>query len=146
MGNCITEDCKLEISSGSKIEAFDLAINMCDRFEIAGVDESETRFVLRDTDADEGVEGRYIEIDIQEVVDKPLKDVLAVIKEGRNDVVVKGYSRIVGYYSGIHNWNASKLSELKDRQEGTYGTPNFNPKHQDERRGSVYKMRVAYGN
>ena len=29
-------------------------------------------------------------------------------------------SRIVGYFSRIDNWNASKLAELKDRQGGNY--------------------------
>jgi len=30
-------------------------------------------------------------------------------------------TRIVGYYSQVHNWNKSKLGELKDRQKGNYG-------------------------
>ncbi len=29
-------------------------------------------------------------------------------------------TRIVGYYSKVHNWNSSKLGELKDRQAGEY--------------------------
>jgi ribonucleoside-triphosphate reductase len=33
---------------------------------------------------------------------------------------VYGMSRVVGYYSSINNWNASKLAELKDRQKGKY--------------------------
>jgi len=138
MGDCISEN--------SKIEAFDLAISHSDKFEIAGLDESETKFVLRNIEVSEGVNGRYLEIDIAEVESAPLKDVLAVINGDRNDIVVKGYTRVVGYYSGIHNWNNSKLSELEDRHVGTYGTPNFNPKHNDETKGSLNKMRVAYGN
>jgi len=33
---------------------------------------------------------------------------------------VDGISRVVGYYSNIKNWNASKLAEFKDRQKGNY--------------------------
>jgi len=29
-------------------------------------------------------------------------------------------TRIVGYYSKIHNWNKSKLGELADRHKGNY--------------------------
>ncbi|MHA1433806.1 MAG: anaerobic ribonucleoside-triphosphate reductase [Candidatus Heimdallarchaeota archaeon] len=33
---------------------------------------------------------------------------------------VYGMSRVVGYFSIIENWNKSKKSELKRRQEGNY--------------------------
>ncbi|MEA2071053.1 MAG: anaerobic ribonucleoside-triphosphate reductase [Asgard group archaeon] len=33
---------------------------------------------------------------------------------------VYGISRIVGYFSVIDNWNASKKAELKNRQKGNY--------------------------
>ncbi|NQT90157.1 MAG: hypothetical protein HQ558_02780 [Candidatus Omnitrophica bacterium] len=29
-------------------------------------------------------------------------------------------TRVVGYYSKVHNWNKSKLGELADRRKGTY--------------------------
>jgi len=29
-------------------------------------------------------------------------------------------TRVVGYYSKIHNWNKSKIGELADRHEGEY--------------------------
>jgi len=29
-------------------------------------------------------------------------------------------TRVVGYYSRVHNWNKSKLGELKDRHKGNY--------------------------
>jgi hypothetical protein len=31
-----------------------------------------------------------------------------------------GMSRVVGYYSIIENWNASKQAELVDRKKGIY--------------------------
>ena len=37
---------------------------------------------------------------------------------GSHDVIQM--TRIVGYYSRVSNWNASKLGELKDRQKGRY--------------------------
>ncbi len=33
---------------------------------------------------------------------------------------VYGMTRVVGYFSRVHNWNKSKLGELKDRQHGNY--------------------------
>jgi ribonucleoside-triphosphate reductase len=33
---------------------------------------------------------------------------------------VYGISRVVGYFSRIDNWNASKRAEFKDRQKGDY--------------------------
>ena len=33
---------------------------------------------------------------------------------------VYSITRVVGYYSRVHNWNKSKLGELKDRRKGTY--------------------------
>ena len=33
---------------------------------------------------------------------------------------IYGMSRVVGYFSKINNWNASKKAELKSRQKGNY--------------------------
>ena len=33
---------------------------------------------------------------------------------------VYGISRVVGYFSKINNWNASKKAEFKSRQKGDY--------------------------
>jgi len=52
-------------------------------------------------------------------------------KDGKQQVVdvkcqhcgsknVFGISRVVGYYSVIDNWNASKTAEFADRQKGDY--------------------------
>jgi DNA-binding cell septation regulator SpoVG len=134
MAECVTEnEGSVKLDGSTKIEAFDLAINMSDKFEILGLDKTETKFVLKDVTLSDGEHGRYIEIDVQEVVDKPLDDIINVIENGRNDIVVKGYTRIVGYYSGVQNWNSSKIGELRDRAKGTYGTPNFVPENQKER-------------
>ena len=44
----------------------------------------------------------------------------SVLTGEREPVVLKAISRIVGYFSRIENWNASKLGELKDRHKGNY--------------------------
>ena len=33
---------------------------------------------------------------------------------------VYGMTRVVGYFSRVDNWNASKKAELADRQKGDY--------------------------
>ena len=33
---------------------------------------------------------------------------------------VYGMTRVVGYFSRVHNWNSSKIGELKDRHKGNY--------------------------
>jgi hypothetical protein len=43
----------------------------------------------------------------------------SIIKQ-LNSHNVSHLTRIVGYYSRVHNWNKSKLGELKDRQKGEY--------------------------
>ncbi len=44
----------------------------------------------------------------------------AVLTGKRLPRVLTHLTRIVGYYSQVHNWNRSKHAELKDRGEGTY--------------------------
>ncbi len=47
----------------------------------------------------------------------------AVLTGEREPSILLGYSRIVGYYGRVSNWNKSKLAELRDRQKGDYGLP-----------------------
>ena len=44
----------------------------------------------------------------------------AVITCKREPTVLRHMTRVCGYYSRVENWNASKLGELKARQEGRY--------------------------
>jgi hypothetical protein len=89
MVECVEGQCVVEVDDRSKLEAFDSTINACDRFEMVGLDESETKFVLRDTLKQDGIRDSYIKIDIQDVVYEPLEDVLDMIKNGSSDIVVK---------------------------------------------------------
>lgn len=54
---------------------------------------------------------------------KATKDELVAIITSLADGVfqrVHGVTRIVGYYSRVNNWNASKIGELRDRRSGNY--------------------------
>lgn len=47
-------------------------------------------------------------------------DLEAVFTGQRSPRVMVQITRIVGYYSQLHNWNRSKLAELRDRHKGDY--------------------------
>ena len=47
----------------------------------------------------------------------------AVFTGARRATVMDHYCRIVGYYSNMRNWNASKQAEARDRRKGVYGVP-----------------------
>ncbi len=93
MNDC-DSGCVVEETPYTKLESFKLAIDACDRFELMGEDDGKA--VVRDNNLSDGIEGRYVTIDSSEIIEKPLSDILAVIKDGRADIIVKGYTRIVG--------------------------------------------------
>lgn len=83
-------------------------------------------FVIEDHVKEEGIEGKYIEVSISEIVraiysDSSLssferaKQMVSAILCERPDIVLHGITRIVGYYSRVTNWNGSKRGELRDR-------------------------------
>jgi hypothetical protein len=47
-----------------------------------------------------------------------LNDVLCFRKEPH---ILTHFTRVVGYFSRVENWNKSKVGELKDRHKGEYG-------------------------
>ena len=47
----------------------------------------------------------------------------AVLVGRRQPKSMQQYTRVIGYYSNLRNWNASKLAELKDRHNGNYSLP-----------------------
>ena len=111
-----------------KIGEFVEKVEGSERFEIAGLDrvgEKDEVFVLSDTTKKDGIYGRYIEVGVKEVLTAPLKDIFDVITNNRKALVCHGVTRIVGYYSRTHNWNKSKVGELRDRivsrEHGGYG-------------------------
>lgn len=61
-----------------------------------------------------------VEVEIDTVVRTPLELLISALITGEC-IKLYGVTRIVGYYSRIHNWNKSKIGELKDRHRGNYG-------------------------
>jgi len=113
---CVMED---------KLGDFVDKIEESGKFELKGLSEDNEKFVLCDTTKDDGIYGRYIEVDVKEVVSKPADQIIAVLNNERKGIVCQGVTRIVGYYSKINNWNPSKVGELRDRvvsrYDGGYG-------------------------
>lgn len=60
-------------------------------------------------------------VSLDAVVFTPVKDLIEALKTGIFERVYS-VTRIVGYYSRISGWNASKIGELRDRMKGNYWT------------------------
>jgi hypothetical protein len=108
-----------------KIGDFVEKVEGSERFEVVGTDKDDSVLVLSDTTKKDGIYGRYIEVGVEEILTAPLKDIWDVIANNRKKIVLEGITRIVGYYSRTHNWNKSKVGELRDRivsrEHGGYG-------------------------
>jgi len=52
--------------------------------------------------------------------DSPVDQLLDVLDGKRPAIIMKGVTRICGYFSAVPNWNPGKRGELKDRQNGNY--------------------------
>ena len=108
-----------------KIGDFVEKVEDSERFEVVGTDKDDSVLVLSDTTKKDGIYGRYIEVGVEEILTAPLKDIWDVIANNRKKIVLHGVTRIVGYYSRTHNWNKSKVGELRDRivsrEHGGYG-------------------------
>ncbi len=104
-------------------------------------------FVLKDHNKEDGIEGRYVEVSISEIIrtiysdssltslDRAQQMSSAILCE-RSDIVLHGITRIVGYYSRVTNWNKSKRGELRDRvssrSDGGYLLTKEKPVFTDE--------------
>ena len=108
-----------------KIGDFVEKVEDSERFEVVGTDKDDSVLVLSDTTKKDGIYGKYIEVGVEEILTAPLKDIWDVIANNRKALVCHGVTRIVGYYSRTHNWNKSKVGELRDRivsrEHGGYG-------------------------
>jgi hypothetical protein len=62
-------------------------------------------------------------VSIPELKEMPWDQLEAVLLHQRDPKVMTHVTRIVGYYSQLQNWNASKLAELDDRHRGIYSVP-----------------------
>ena len=129
-------DEKIEKSLTLFVEAVELSSDL----EVIGtaLPSKEEVFVIRDYSKTEGVEGAYVEVSIDEIVQKvtdtdKAQEFVNVIKNDRASIVLNGITRIVGYYSRVHNWNKSKVGELRDRAKGSYGLTGQSQLFQDDR-------------
>ncbi|MFQ5965963.1 MAG: hypothetical protein ACE5KZ_16985 [Candidatus Scalinduaceae bacterium] len=135
-------DGRIEESLSIFVEAVELSSNL----EIIGTafpsDTDNSRyeevFVIRDHSKAEGIEGAYVEVSVNEIVQKvtdcdKAQEFLRVIQNDRSPIVLNGITRIVGYYSRVTNWNKSKVGELRDRANGQYGLTGKKDLFQDER-------------
>ena len=59
-------------------------------------------------------------IPVQAVEKAEWNDIQSVLTCERDPVVLQHITRVVGYFSRINNWNASKIGELADRHKGRY--------------------------
>lgn len=127
---------KIEKSLTLFVEAIELSSDL----ELIGTafPSKDEVFVIRDYSKTEGVEGAYVEVSIDEIVQKvtdsnKAQEFIAVLQNDRAPIVLNGVTRIVGYYSRVTNWNKSKVGELRDRAKGSYGLTGQSPLFQDDR-------------
>jgi len=67
--------------------------------------------------------GSKFEITIDGIMSHSWEEIDGILKGTRAPRVMTHITRIVGYYSQLHNWNKSKIAELRDRGRGDYGVP-----------------------
>lgn len=82
-------------------------------------------------------EGHQFEVDLSEIFAvvkdcESAQQFIDVFNGDRHDICLDGVTRIVGYYSRVKNWNKSKIGELRDRQNGEYGTGNHDKQYKQE--------------
>jgi hypothetical protein len=66
-------------------------------------------------------------VPVSDIQANPAADILAVLRRERKPNILETYSRIVGYWSRLSNWNRSKLAEAADRRRGNYALPERLP-------------------
>ncbi len=121
MGNCVIDSNSTVMA---KLVAFETAIANS-KFKIRS--EYEDLITVEDTTKEEGFYGKYIEIDVTEIIEKPIDQLMDILNLKRKAKCLDQITRIVGYYSRVDNWNKSKIGELRDRVLGRYeGGYGFN--------------------
>jgi hypothetical protein len=98
--------------------------------------------VVEDSNILPDIAGHQITVEVPEIFakcydEKSVTRFLRVINRDENDVICEGVTRIVGYYSRVNNWNKSKIGELRDRQNGMYGTGNHTKQYKEEAMATV---------
>ena len=145
------EDAKERIRKS--ILVFNNAVELTDNLEIIGTAYPVTEygcvdvtrdevFILRDNSKPEGTYGAFVEVAISEIVAKATdtdkaREFIDVIESRRPSIVLRGVTRIVGYYSSVQNWNKSKVGELRDRAGGSYGLTGKEPRFHNNRMAAI---------
>lgn len=139
-------------STEKSIEAFAAAIEATENLEIIGTRTLSDTFkpeeviVLKNHSVVDGIEGRYVEVSISDIIRAAGKEqqLISAILCERSDIVLHGVTRIVGYYSKVTNWNKSKIGELRDRAssraDGGYVLSKDRPVFTDEALGYVNSL------
>ena len=67
--------------------------------------------------------GTKFALPVETILSREWGELEAVFTEKRQARVLTHLTRIVGYFSQVHNWNRSKHAELADRHGGGYVLP-----------------------
>ncbi len=137
----LNENASITESIEKSLTIFAEAVELSSDLEIIGTafpSNDEEVFVIRDYSKTEGIEGAYVEVSIDEIVQKvtdtdKAQEFVQVIQNERKPIVLHGVTRIVGYYSRVNNWNKSKVGELRDRAQRNYGLTAESPMFDAER-------------
>jgi hypothetical protein len=120
----------IESAMLNSLTLFQKAIDEHDNLEIIcyeTTDEGKDMLVIENNRVLPNVEGHQTTVDVVELFGKITDEdeafnFVRVVNNDRDKIVLHGVTRIVGYYSRTHNWNKSKIGELRDRQNGYYAS------------------------
>lgn len=110
---CVEKEADVKSLLEKKFENFADMCNLTGVIEIDGITEEGRIKVLNHNNKE------AYEVDIDTIVKTPMSDLMNALESGVH-IRLLGITRIVGYYSRISNWNASKIGELRNRHEGNY--------------------------
>ena len=74
-----------------------------------------------------GTAGAKLALPVETILSREWDEIEAVLTGKRQARVLTHLTRIVGYFSQVHNWNRSKHTELADRGRGGYVLPERLP-------------------
>jgi hypothetical protein len=63
------------------------------------------------------------QIDPESILEHSWSTIESVLLGYQSPKIMSLWTRIVGYYSNLRNWNRSKIAELHDRRRGNYDVP-----------------------
>ena len=82
---------------------------------VLDVPEKECVLIVRYSPRDE-----FYQLTATGIAEAVWEELVEILTGGREPLVLRHMSRIVGYYSIVENWNKSKIGELIDRRKGEY--------------------------